>query len=66
MSNLDKVDKYIDDFLEIYEKLDKIYDTPKMILIGHMREERVELAMRMLEMKQRDEILEDLSHWDWS
>ena len=66
MSSLDKVDKYIDDFLEIYEKLDKIYDTPKIILIGHMREERVELAMRMLEMKQRDEIFEDLSHWDWS
>lgn len=63
---MDKVDRYIDDFLEIYEKLDKIYSQPQLLLRGYNREERTEMAMRLLEMKQRDEILEDLSHWDWS
>lgn len=63
---MEKVDRYIDDLLEIYEKLDKIYDTPSMIVKGPFREERIEIAMRLLEMKQKDEILEDLSYWEWS
>lgn len=63
---MEKVDRYIDDLLEIYAKLGKIYDTPRMIVKGSFREERIEMAMRLLEMKQRDEILEDLSYWEWS